>query len=61
VASASCDFCTSPDAPRAGYFARVKVSADYPDQGYQPFDRDIATAERVVVQAERKVATPIVR
>lgn len=61
VATAPCNFCASPDTPRAGYFARVKISTDYSDQAPLPFDRDLATAERVVVQAEKNLALPVVR
>jgi len=57
VATASCEWCSYPDAPKAGYFARVYVTAGYADSSYPPdidFDRDITTAIPVVVQAERK-------
>jgi hypothetical protein len=59
VATGSCDWCELAKIPKAGYFARVYVSADYADSSYPPdvdvdFDSDISTAIPVVVQAERK-------
>ena len=57
VAASSCDWCESANIPRAGYFARVYVSANYADSSYLPdinFDFDIKTATPVVVQDKRK-------
>jgi hypothetical protein len=57
VVTSSFDWCESGNIPRAGYFARVYVSADYADSPYPPdvvFDSDIRTAIPVLVQAERK-------
>jgi hypothetical protein len=59
VATSPCDWCEYANIPKAGYFARVYVSADYADSSYPPdldadFDPDITTAIPVVVQAARK-------
>lgn len=64
VATASCDWCSSSDTPKAGYFAHVYVFADYDGTAYPPdsqFNGDITTAVPVVVQAERKTVPKIVR
>jgi hypothetical protein len=57
TATAPCDFCQYySDAPRAGYFARVYVSTDRPDDSVlstTQFDRKIADATPVLVQAEK--------
>ena len=56
TATSECDWCASPDAPRAGYFAAVYVSAQYEGEplpgpsGVNP----VEAAVPVVVQAERK-------
>jgi len=54
VAASSCDWCESPNIPRAGYFARVYVSAIDADSSYPPdIDFDIKTATPVVVQNKK--------
>ena len=55
VAASSCDWCESPNIARAGYFARVYVSAIDADSSYPSgVDFNIETATPVVVQDKKK-------
>ena len=56
---ASCDWCNTSTAPRAGYYARVVVSNRSAEDTYLPdseINHEITTAAPVVVQAEQQLS-----